>query len=93
MKPRWFAIPSLSGNYFELANELEKDERGDAETSHSTIPLNRMWVDDRLWLPLLLSKRRFVGRVDFVDDTNPPEATDTGEPWHPMVKWWFATLD
>jgi 8-oxo-dGTP diphosphatase / 2-hydroxy-dATP diphosphatase len=91
MKPQWFEIPSPSSNFLDLANEMAKNERGESETSLSVVPLHRMWVDDRLWFPLLLSKRHFAGRVDLVDSADTPEALDT--PLYPMVKWWFAALD
>jgi hypothetical protein len=93
MKPQWFEIPTPSSNFLELANEMEKNERGETETSLSVIPLHRMWVDDRLWFPLLLSKRRFAGRVDLVEGTNSPEVPESDTPPHPLVKWWFAALD
>jgi 8-oxo-dGTP diphosphatase len=32
------------------------------------IPFDRMWADDALWVPLMLSRRRFVGRFVFDDD-------------------------
>jgi 8-oxo-dGTP diphosphatase / 2-hydroxy-dATP diphosphatase len=91
MKPGWFEMPSCSSNFLHLANEMVKDERGESETSLSVVPLHRMWVDDRLWFPLLLSRRRFAGRVDLVDSADTPEPLDT--PLYPLVKWWFAALD
>jgi len=33
------------------------------------IPYERMWADDRLWLPLLFAGRRFAGRFVFDGDT------------------------
>ena len=32
------------------------------------IPYEKMWADDRLWLPLLLEGRRFTGRFLFDKD-------------------------
>jgi len=32
------------------------------------IPYHKMWADDRVWLPLMLQGRRFVGRFLFEDD-------------------------
>jgi 8-oxo-dGTP diphosphatase len=32
------------------------------------LPYDEMWEDDRLWLPLLFERRRFVGRYIFEDD-------------------------
>jgi hypothetical protein len=31
----------------------------------SAIPLERMWLDDKYWLPLLLEGKAFVGRFVF----------------------------
>ncbi|KIM32967.1 hypothetical protein M408DRAFT_326650 [Serendipita vermifera MAFF 305830] len=93
MKPQWFQIPSLSGSLVNLAEDLAKTEQGGSETSHTTIPLHRMWKDDVLWYPLLLSKRRFIGRVDLVEAPSTPEPLDPSAPLHPLVKWWFATID
>jgi 8-oxo-dGTP diphosphatase / 2-hydroxy-dATP diphosphatase len=93
MKPQWFGIPALSSNFLELANEMVKNERGETETSLSVIPLHRMWIDDRLWFPLLLSKRRFAGRVDLVGSADSPEALESETSLYPLVKWWFAALE
>jgi 8-oxo-dGTP diphosphatase len=38
-------------------------------TPVDNIPYEEMWVDDELWLPLLLERRRFSGRFIFDDDT------------------------
>lgn len=92
MKPQWFEIPSLSANFIDLTEALEKTESGGLETSHLKVPLHRMWKDDILWYPLLLSKRRFVGRVDLVEAST-TNAPDSGSPLFPLVKWWIATLD
>lgn len=91
MKPKWFEMPSHSSNFLDLANEMAKNERGESETSLSVVPLHRMWVDDHLWFPLLLSKRHFAGRVDLVNSADTPDALDTS--LYPLVKWWFAALD
>jgi hypothetical protein len=37
--------------------------------SVSKLPYDRMWVDDRQWLPHLLEKRLFEGRFVFEGDT------------------------
>ena len=33
------------------------------------IPYDRMWADDRIWIPLMLQGRPFAGRFLFDDDT------------------------
>jgi len=54
------------------------------------IPYERMWADDILWMPLLLSSEKsFVGRCDFGTS---PTGDKTGVD-SPMTKWWFALVD
>src|SRR4028119_2055251 len=38
-------------------------------TRREEIPFEKMWADDRFWLPLLLDGQRFVGRFLFDGDT------------------------
>ena len=47
------------------------------------IPYEQMWQDDIHWMPLMLSKKPFVGRADFVQNPTKP-----GE--YEMRKWWFG---
>jgi 8-oxo-dGTP diphosphatase len=44
------------------------DEAVPLWTPRATIPYDSMWEDDRLWVPLLLSGRRFRGRFVFDGD-------------------------
>jgi len=44
------------------------------------IPYDKLWESDHLWLPLLLEKRHFVARTDFIQQG---EATV-------LQKWWFG---
>jgi len=44
------------------------------------IPYNKLWESDHLWLPLLLEKRHFVARTDFIRQ---------GEA-DVLQKWWFG---
>jgi len=37
-------------------------------TKVDQIPFEKMWADDRLWIPLMLEGKRFVGRFFFDDD-------------------------
>ncbi|KAG9218156.1 hypothetical protein CCMSSC00406_0008095 [Pleurotus cornucopiae] len=43
----------------------------------SRIPYDRMWGSDKYWLPLVLSKKPFIGRTDFDADNH-------------LQKWWFG---
>jgi len=45
------------------------------------IPFSKMWETDEVWLPLLFSKQKFVGRADF---------TQTGETFKPY-RWWYGS--
>ena len=47
----------------------ETDEADPLWASIDEIPYDRMWPDDRIWLPLLLEKRPFLGRFVFDDDS------------------------
>jgi 8-oxo-dGTP diphosphatase len=46
----------------------ETDEAVPLWTPVDAIPYERMWADDRLWLPLMLERRPFVGRFLFDAD-------------------------
>ena len=54
---------------------------GQAETTHElpSVPFDKMWPDVVLWFPLLLSRRNFVGRVDFAKDDTMQKWTITAE--------------
>lgn len=75
MRPEWFAIPSE----YCASSLIQREEL-------PPIPLDRMWPDDRLWMPLLLSRRQFIGRVDL------KKLTPTSKEQE-MVKWWFGTIE
>lgn len=47
----------------------ETDEAVPLWTPLDEIPYERMWQDDRLWIPLMLADTRFEGRFLFDDDT------------------------
>ena len=46
----------------------ETDEAEPHWFAFDAIPYHEMWADDRLWVPLLLEKKRFVGRFLFDGD-------------------------
>lgn len=92
MKPTWFDIPLLETDFQALADQQSKSESEAGETNLTTMPLHKMWKDDMLWMHFLLSKRRFIGRVDLVD-TSADITSGVDAALHPLVKWWFATID
>jgi hypothetical protein len=50
------------------------------------LPWHCMQPEDKIWYPLLVSGRRFVGRVDY---SAPMGGQTVGE----MRRWWFAELN
>jgi 8-oxo-dGTP diphosphatase / 2-hydroxy-dATP diphosphatase len=89
MKPSWFDLPSPEIDPLAVFKVLLEEDPEPGETTSSTVPFHKMWRDDILWMPFLISKRRFVGRVDLVDGAS----SDAENPFYPMVKWWFATIE
>ena len=51
-----------------LGEPAETDEGAPLWTPLGEIPYHEMWEDDRLWLPLVLSRQRFRGRFIFEGD-------------------------
>jgi 8-oxo-dGTP diphosphatase len=50
------------------------------------LPFDRMWADDRVWMPLLLAGRTFDGRFLFDGDTMlDHELTETAGPGEPLT--------
>ena len=85
MAPEWFAIPpGLIPD--SVTNSLPA--KGHPNTFPS-LPLQKMWADDRIWLPILFSKTYFYGRVDFGEDTIEGR-TEEGEGEGKLEKWWFG---
>ncbi|KIY47742.1 hypothetical protein FISHEDRAFT_44853, partial [Fistulina hepatica ATCC 64428] len=79
-----YRAETFSGEVIETEEMRPKWFRtGDTciETDLKPVPFDKMWQDDIHWLPLLLSKTPFVGRVDFEGQN---------ENTH-MRRWWFGT--
>lgn len=72
MKPEWF---SSSPHDIENVSSVGGNHL-------PPIPFFRMWETDHVWLPLLISKRNFIGRADF---------TQSGGELKPY-KWWYGVI-
>ncbi|KAF8804639.1 hypothetical protein BYT27DRAFT_7225274 [Phlegmacium glaucopus] len=71
MKPEWFSLsPPNDGSVVVAAGNLPP------------IPFSQMWETDHVWLPLLISKRKFIGRADFIQ---------SGAELKPY-KWWYGVI-
>lgn len=79
MCPEWFALPR---------DDIQSAE----DSSHNKanlpdIPYDKMWEDDRIWFPIMLSGKEFQGRCDFHCITK-NELDD--KPRWVMDRWWFG---
>jgi len=74
MRPTWFKLPDT--NVTDSEGLLE-------------IPFKQMWPDTKLWIPLMLSGKRFIGRADFADIDGLAKKPEDKE----MARWWFATIE
>ena len=75
MRPAWFSIQRA---LLPPTNATDPGPSSDPELNAlPEIPLRQMWADDEFWMPLMFSRRRFIGRADFSADQK-------------MLKWWFA---
>ena len=52
-----------------VLREIGQESEAPRWTPEAAIPYERMWADDRIWLPHLLAGRRFHGRFLFDGDT------------------------
>ena len=64
---------ALEGTVFTatgcVGEPRETDEAVPVWIAPEALPYERMWADDRLWMPVLLAGRRFSGRFLFDGDT------------------------
>ena len=86
MKPAWF----------EFRPSTERVPEIDAEPSMegSSFPWDKMWEDDKFWLPLIWDRgRQFVGRADFSEFGDITKGAKSEGEGASMLRWWFATVD
>lgn len=67
-----------------LGTPTETDEAVPMWLDLDAIPYERMWADDRIWLPMLLVGRRFQGRFLFDGDRMTGFRMLDGVPVHPV---------
>ena len=84
MRPEWFSVQKeLLPTTKTVTNPPTTANHADDTTPSAdtlpNIPLKEMWADDEFWMPLLLARRRFIGRADF-------------GPGNELRRWWFATV-
>lgn len=87
MRPEWFRVPSYARSGVVPASAINEWVDVPGEDGLRTVPFGQMWADDRFWFHLLVTKRPFIGRVDFGEplvEGNPNSA--------PLVKWWFGEV-
>ncbi|KAF9480953.1 hypothetical protein BDN70DRAFT_804348 [Pholiota conissans] len=83
MRPEWFStsnLPISTDGPEAVGSKSAHASGGDQSSLLPPLPLAQMWDTDRVWLPLLVSKRKFFGRADF---------TQEGDVYTP-VKWWYG---
>ncbi|GJJ10750.1 hypothetical protein Clacol_004978 [Clathrus columnatus] len=90
MRPDWYALSLPDSDENSRTRKQDPFEEAAAIMSNDlpSIPFDHMWPDVPLWFPLMLSEKRFIGRVDFAkfkDDA-------TGTLKDAMVKWWIGTI-
>ena len=71
MRPQWFA----SGT--DASRSLEEDL--------PAIPYEQMYQKAKIWIPLVLSGKHVVGRIDFVPNPSIERKYD-------MRRWWFGEV-
>jgi 8-oxo-dGTP pyrophosphatase MutT (NUDIX family) len=66
-RPDWTAEVFVSTQF---EGELRESEEGKLEWfPKEKLPMDRMWEDDKYWLPLLVDGKKFSGTFEFTDDS------------------------
>ena len=64
----------------------ETDEAVPMWTALDALPYDRMWADDRMWIPLMLAGRPFSGRFVFDGDRMVDHVLDDEDPARPLFE-------
>jgi 8-oxo-dGTP pyrophosphatase MutT (NUDIX family) len=66
-RPDWTAEVFLIR---EFTGQVKESEEGKLEWfSKDNLPFDKMWQDDRYWLPLLVEGKKFLGTFEFSQDS------------------------
>lgn len=66
-KPDWTAEVFTTSDF---SGEMRDSTEGRLQWfSKDTLPLDKMWEDDRYWLPLMIEGKKFQGRFRFSEDS------------------------
>lgn len=65
-QPNWLVYVFRAEGY--QGKMIETDEMKPAWFEFNQIPYEKMWADDKHWLPLLLAGKRFEGKFWFKDE-------------------------
>ena len=82
MKPEWFSLSPGGPPTSNLENDSDSTVAGNSNINLPPIPFSQMWETDHIWLPLLISQRKFMGRADFTQSGAELKA----------YKWWYGVL-
>jgi 8-oxo-dGTP diphosphatase/2-hydroxy-dATP diphosphatase len=86
MKPEWF-------DYRPSTDPAAAETDSGPSTDTAPLPWDKMWEDDRFWLPLIWDRRKFVGRADFSEFGDITKGATSEAEGTSMLRWWFATVD
>ncbi|KZV76585.1 hypothetical protein PENSPDRAFT_679940 [Peniophora sp. CONT] len=72
MIPQWFATTDLTAGITPTGDD-----------ALPAIPYEQMYQETKIWVPLILSGKHIVGRIDFVPNASVERKYD-------MRRWWFG---
>lgn len=85
MRPEWFDFRPHTA-----PTDRASETAGEAPVP--AVPWNKMWEDDKFWLPLIWDRRKFVGRADFSEFGDTTKGAKSEGDGASMLRWWFATV-
>lgn len=88
MRPEWFRVPSYARSGVVPSSIINDVANIPGEDGLRFVPFDKMWADDRLWFHLLVTKRTFIGRVDFGEPLVEGDLNSA-----PLLKWWFGEVE